>query len=377
MCARALVNGVLTGSFRGGVWQEDAAEAERARVLQEEVAAIARAQEQAAKAAAADPESAPAAAEEQPDAPAPAAPAAPPASLIVVNGQLVPADHAAAAVAPANLHSAPAVQPATATPPTAAVIPAAVVAPVAAAAPAAKPAPAGGVVISKATGSLNSAVAENELADREKEPVAPICSAGHSMAFLEHRGGIYKHGWFCDGCTVVKGPRKGPRWFCLPCRQDFCEKCASNYLPTPDWQRPTRAAGSASSGTSAADLGLGPSPPAAGADGAESVEAAASTQPGDADDGAEAAEAAKPAEGDAASANSTADGVGPPATADPSARDGEAAANTDTDHADADAEAEEDEDKYEPPVDIAQQKKERRAFERARSDLNIRRVSGM
>ena len=342
-------------------------------------------------AAAADAESAPTAAAEQCAAPAAGVPVpvAAPTNLIVVNGQLVPADQAtAAAAAPAVLPSALPVQPAT-PPPVAAVVPAvvkaAVAAPVAvappvaaappadAAASATKSAPAGGVVVTK--GSLNSAVAENELADREKEAVAPICSAGHSMLFCEHTGGIYKHGWFCDGCTVVKGPRKGPRWFCLPCRQDFCEKCAKNYLPTPDWKRPANAAGLTSAGPSAADLGLAPSAGGKGAGRTENAEAANA-----AGDGIGATGAADAADGVLEGALEPAEdagvgGVGGDGGEGAAAPDGpgaSGAANTD----DADAgEAEEDEGEHEPPVDIEQQRKERRAFERARSDINIRRVS--
>jgi len=342
---------------------------------EEAAAAAERAQEEATLAAVADAEIAPTAAVEPRACMTPGVPVAAPTDLIVVNGQLVPADQAAA---PAVLRSAAPVQPAT-PPPAAAVVPAvfsaAVATPVAAAPPVAAPppvdapvsatksAPAGGVVVTK--GSLNSAVAENELADQETEPVAPICSAGHSMLFCEHTGGIYKHGWFCDGCTVVKGPRKGPRWFCLPCRQDFCEKCAKKYLPTPDWKRPANAAGLTSAGPSAADLGLGPSAAGDGLGAPGAADAAEGTSEGALEPATDAAIGGVGGDG----------GEGAAATDGPGAS---GAANTDDANAgkaEEDAEVEEDEGEHEPPVDIAQQRKERRAFERARSDINIRRVS--
>lgn len=89
--------------------------------------------------------------------------------------------------------------------------------------------------------SLNMVVAQNEDDPQYSEDsddnedvgtgqiITPVCSAGHAMVFAEHSGGIYAHGWFCDGCTIVKGPRNGPRYFCLPCRQDFCEHCAKKF----------------------------------------------------------------------------------------------------------------------------------------------------
>jgi hypothetical protein len=40
----------------------------------------------------------------------------------------------------------------------------------------------------------------------------------------------YKSGWFCDGCPT-RGKRKGPRWFCFPCRHDLCTECAVSHRP--------------------------------------------------------------------------------------------------------------------------------------------------
>eukprot|EP01060_Flectonema_neradi_P037405 TRINITY_DN7521_c0_g1_i1.p1 TRINITY_DN7521_c0_g1~~TRINITY_DN7521_c0_g1_i1.p1 ORF type:complete len:2145 (+),score=488.76 TRINITY_DN7521_c0_g1_i1:43-6477(+) len=48
------------------------------------------------------------------------------------------------------------------------------------------------------------------------------CGSGHEMLVSDFKEGAYKSGWVCNKCG---SSNSGPRWFCRPCRADFCFTC--------------------------------------------------------------------------------------------------------------------------------------------------------
>ena len=48
------------------------------------------------------------------------------------------------------------------------------------------------------------------------------CGNAHEMFVSDFKEGAYKSGWVCNKCD---SSNSGPRWFCRPCRADYCFSC--------------------------------------------------------------------------------------------------------------------------------------------------------
>eukprot|EP00660_Eupelagonema_oceanica_P019660 gene19660-biopygen23346 len=56
----------------------------------------------------------------------------------------------------------------------------------------------------------------------------PRCSGGHACVQSSYAKGAYGGGWKCNTCRKSK---KGERWFCSKCQDDYCFGC---HAPIPE-----------------------------------------------------------------------------------------------------------------------------------------------
>ena len=58
---------------------------------------------------------------------------------------------------------------------------------------------------------------------------AVACSGGHTCVISSYEGANYRSGWACNSCGTRK---RGERWWCKECSEDFCHDCKPKSVAT-------------------------------------------------------------------------------------------------------------------------------------------------